>query len=413
MPTPEGLAFLRSVDSIAAFMIQDVQYIVTANEGDDSEYGDFAEKVDAGDTFDGSGITWPGMTAARSVFDPAKPTSGSSSPFQTDCNATTAPFCAPGLALSMGTSTVDYSDPAQPVIYQLTAIGGRGLSIYRIDVKVGGGGTMELVWDSGALFEVEGCKAFPWAHNAEVDEEYAPVDGEFFNSLAADDSMRDDIQEKNDPAEDGCSDGGNGLPGACPLGASIDARSENNGCAPETVVVGTACGELFMVTACEKNAIAFVFKLVDPSSPELYDIFHLSPSSETLNPGLAYANRTLGEIDSESIQFLSSDHSPTGKAAILFAGAFSGTASLWEFDCEGADVDEEDDKENDVPLEPVSTGAKPLEPPVLAGAKPLDPVSVGAKPLEPAVSSRAKPHCFMSLSATVSLLSVWCLWWYR
>jgi hypothetical protein len=336
-------------------MVNGVQYIVTANEGDDVEYGDFAEKVDAGDIFNGTAIAFAGMTAAASVFDPTDPTAGSSAPFNVECsNSATVPFCAPGLALTLGTSTVDYSDPTRPNIYQLTGIGGRGLSIYKIDVKAdgGGGGRMDLVWDSGALLEMEGCRAFPWAHNAEVDEEYAPVDGAFFNSLAADDVLREDIIAKNDPTDDGCADGGNGRPGACPLGASVDARSNGDGCAPETVVVGTACGgELYMATACEKNSIAFVFKLTDPSAPELYDVFHLSPASEQLNPGLAYASRTLGEIDAESIQFLSSDDSPTGKAAILFAGAFSGTTSLWEFVCPNDKVDDEKD---DSPAEPVS-----------------------------------------------------------
>jgi hypothetical protein len=41
----------------------------------------------------------------------------------------------------------------------------------------------------------------------------------------------------------------------------------------------------------------------------------------------------LGEIDSESILFLDESKSPTGKAALIFAGAFSTTTSFWEFDC--------------------------------------------------------------------------------
>jgi hypothetical protein len=40
-------------------------------------------------------------------------------------------------------------------------------------------------------------------------------------------------------------------------------------------------------------------------------------------------------VDAESVQFLNEQDSPTGKTAILFAGAWSGTVSLWEFDCDG------------------------------------------------------------------------------
>jgi len=78
---------------------------------------------------------------------------------------------------------------------------------------------------------------------------------------------------------------------------------------------------------------AQVFDLTNVTAPSLFQVFHLSPASETLNPGLAYENRTLGEIDPESIQFLSAEDSPTGKPAVLFSGAWSGTASLWEFTC--------------------------------------------------------------------------------
>ena len=40
-----------------------------------------------------------------------------------------------------------------------------------------------------------------------------------------------------------------------------------------------------------------------------------------------------GEIDAESIIFFDADSSPSGKAAVLFAGAWSSTTSFWEFDC--------------------------------------------------------------------------------
>ena len=87
-------------------------------------------------------------------------------------------------------------------------------------------------------------------------------------------------------------------------------------------------------------------------SPKLAQVFHLSPASETKNPIVAYADRTLGEIDSESILFLDESESPTGNPAIIFAGAFSTTTSFWEFDC-GTDETTADDPSGTE--EPVST----------------------------------------------------------
>ena len=132
-------------------------------------------------------------------------------------------------------------------------------------------------------------------------------------------------------------DRGDGQPGACALGDTVDERSLKDGPGAETIVVGEACGKMYMVTAGEKNSIGFLYEISDITSPKLVQVFHLSPASETKNPVLAYEDRTLGEIDPEAIIFLSESESPTGNAAIIFAGAFSSTTSFWEFDC-GSDA---------------------------------------------------------------------------
>jgi hypothetical protein len=93
---------------------------------------------------------------------------------------------------------------------------------------------------------------------------------------------------------------------------------------------------MYAVTVSEKNSVGFLYDISEVSNPLLEKVFHLSPVSETLNSGLAYDARTLGEIDSESIQFLSEEISPTGNPGVLFSGAFSGTTSLWEFSCDGS-----------------------------------------------------------------------------
>ena len=136
----------------------------------------------------------------------------------------------------------------------------------------------------------------------------------------------------NDPGADGCSDGGDGNPGACPLGQTVDERSQKDGYAPEAIVVGRACGRLYTATVSEKNSVGYLYDITDIADPALVKVFHLSEISQNLDPGLAYLNG-LGEVDAESIIFLEEDKSPTGVPGILFAGAFSGTISWWEFSC--------------------------------------------------------------------------------
>lgn len=140
----------------------------------------------------------------------------------------------------------------------------------------------------------------------------------------------------NDPEEDGCADQGDGEPGACPLGKTVDERSLKDGYAAEAIVYGDACGKNFLVTVSEKNSVGFLYDVTDISNPKLAQVFHLSLASETKNPVVAYEDRSLGEIDAESIIFFDEDESPSGKAAVLFAGAFSTTTSYWEFDCGAA-----------------------------------------------------------------------------
>lgn len=141
-------------------------------------------------------------------------------------------------------------------------------------------------------------------------------------------------------------DRGDGIPGACALGDTVDERSLKDGYAAEAIVTGKACGRTYLATVSEKNSVGFLYDISDITSPKLAQVFHLSPDSETKNPVVAYADRTLGEIDAESIIFFEEDESPTGVPAILFAGAWSATTSYWEFDCGGSSgemMDDDDD----------------------------------------------------------------------
>ncbi len=113
--------------------------------------------------FDGSTLKFPGLTADAAIFDPASPMSGQSKYFNKKCDEMEGSpvWCAKSMRLTVGSESIDYSDPTAPVFRKLVAIGGRGLSIYKLTND-----GLDLVWDSGDEFEREGCAAFPWAHNA-------------------------------------------------------------------------------------------------------------------------------------------------------------------------------------------------------------------------------------------------------
>ena len=195
MPIVEGLKSVRTPDSITVIVVGDETYIATANEGDDLEYGDFEEKLKSKDVFDGAALGLLNASVDPAIFDPANPMSGLSKHFNSACEDEGLEWCADSMRLSIGSSMIDYSDPTAPVIKDIVAIGGRGISVYKLNDD-----GLELVWDSADEFEKAGCAAFPWAHNGIQDEEFSDVGGSLW---LADEGIRETLEEMNDPAEDG------------------------------------------------------------------------------------------------------------------------------------------------------------------------------------------------------------------
>ena len=227
----------------------------------------------------------------------------------------------------------------------MVLIGGRGWSIYELPDDPDS--LLKIVFDSGNDMERSSCEEFPWAYNSVIDEEYAPAENMPNNTLWNwDEDLRADLAENNDPGKNGCLDQGDGTPGACPLGNTKDTESDGSGAQIEHVEVGVACGRLIAVVASEKTSLAWLYDITNIASPDLVKTFHLSPASQNKSPGVAYNDGTIGEIDPENFLFLSSKESPNGKAAIIFAGAFSGTLSYWEFECGEYDDEQEQDADS-------------------------------------------------------------------
>lgn len=87
MPSVEGLYFLRSPDSIATFEKDGSTYVITANEGDSVEYGNYTEMVGASAIFNGTSIGYSAMTCNTEICDSSDITVGQSRYFNANCNA--------------------------------------------------------------------------------------------------------------------------------------------------------------------------------------------------------------------------------------------------------------------------------------------------------------------------------------
>lgn len=102
-------------------------------------------------------------------------------------------------------------------------------------------------------------------------------------------------------------------------------------------MVALACDRVLALSCGENNGSCLLYDITDITKgedPVLKKVFNLSPASETKSPGVAYKDRTLGDLDAEVTFFVPAKESPTGKAGIMFGGAHSGTLSFWEFECQ-------------------------------------------------------------------------------
>lgn len=112
---------MRMPDSIAVYSAGGQDYIITANEGDDKEYGDFEEKQKFKDVITSCSST-PDF---KSDFDEF-----SFFDAQVGTDACTS-FDGTKMRITIGSSAVDYSTPTAPVYKATVGFGGRGLSIWK------------------------------------------------------------------------------------------------------------------------------------------------------------------------------------------------------------------------------------------------------------------------------------------
>eukprot|EP00614_Pseudopedinella_elastica_P011149 CAMPEP_0172598816 /NCGR_PEP_ID=MMETSP1068-20121228/18875_1 /TAXON_ID=35684 /ORGANISM="Pseudopedinella elastica, Strain CCMP716" /LENGTH=745 /DNA_ID=CAMNT_0013398835 /DNA_START=57 /DNA_END=2294 /DNA_ORIENTATION=- len=337
--TITGFKTMRMPDSIAAVEVDGKTYVLTANEGDDVEQGSYEQKQKFKDIVTTSADTSTNTAVGAALKGDANGWSASLSSFTQLSYFKTN---QKSMRVSIGSPEVDYTT-SPPTLKEVVGFGGRGISIYKgsdMDVT---SAAMTPLWDSGSAFETTVCSAVPWAHNGVCDEEFSGVPStvpagasttetaEWTALWTSDTGIQSTLTDMSDPTVDGCTDQGNGSPGACPLGKTKDERSAKDGPAAEAIVAGVACGRLFAVTATEKQGVAIVYDITSIDAPVFKFAMSLTPAQEALSASLAYKARSMGDVDPESMVFLEAADSPTGYAGIMFGGAWSGTVSFYEF----------------------------------------------------------------------------------
>lgn len=149
--TNPDLYALRGNKGLQAVNVDGVDYLFTADKGDDAGLDQYTEVINGQDLFNGTTLGPKGFQAASSGLFGSS--SSSSSPFNKDCSKLTEQFCSPEAQFSLGSAGIDYSNPATPVLNKIVIMGGRGISLFKMPPT--NEEQMSLVWDSVSSGEMQ------------------------------------------------------------------------------------------------------------------------------------------------------------------------------------------------------------------------------------------------------------------
>jgi hypothetical protein len=139
----------RKPDGIFALQYEGINYVLTADEGSDFDLGDYEEKFDSHDLFLKNGtFAFEGWTFAEDFFVPGEPSKGCTANFNADCESLGLEWCS-NFEISVGSSAVDYSNPASPKFERIVGLGGRGIAVYQVPESTTE--RISLVWDSVSI----------------------------------------------------------------------------------------------------------------------------------------------------------------------------------------------------------------------------------------------------------------------
>jgi hypothetical protein len=144
---------LRAPDGIDVATIDGTTYVLTADEGSDFGFGDYEEKVEAGDLFSGTILGQRNFVASPSFFDTSSSATGDSAPFNSACEDNGLVWCASGIEITMGSSAVNYANASAPIVERVVMFGGRGIGIFKVPDAIDD--ELEFVWDSVSMNQSE------------------------------------------------------------------------------------------------------------------------------------------------------------------------------------------------------------------------------------------------------------------
>ncbi|MFD0949003.1 choice-of-anchor I family protein [Paraperlucidibaca wandonensis] len=297
-----GVLGMYQPDAIAVHQFNGVDYVVTANEGDAREWGDFVEEMRVGDLFASKGFKGPSIDLASlaggAILNPATfsycgaslTSAGNclandvlgrlnvtwTQGYQRNSDGSPKLYTQLGELADANTAKAD----ARLMYDNVYSFGARSMSVFS-------GNTGALVWDSGDFIEQytggDLCKAGVLRDT---------LCKSFFNS------GHDKV--------------------------ALNDRSDNKGPEPEGIVLGQIGIKTFAFLGLERVGGVMAFDISDPRNPVFQDYLN------TRDFSVAKPAAASGDLGAEGLAFVPSALSPTGKPLLITGHEVSGTTSVYE-----------------------------------------------------------------------------------
>lgn len=299
-----GVLGMYQPDAIALHQLNGVDYVITANEGDAREWGDFVEEIRVNKLFSesnaifasppkdlaslaggailnpatfaycGASQTSPGNCLANEVLGRLNVTWTQG--YQRNVDGTPKLYTQLGELADANTAKAD----TRLMYDNVYSFGARSMSVFS-------GNTGALVWDSGDFIEQytggDLCKAGVLRDT---------LCKSFFNS------GHDKV--------------------------ALNDRSDNKGPEPEGIVLGQIGSKTFAFLGLERVGGVMAFDISDPRNPVFQDYLN------TRDFSVAKPAAASGDLGAEGLAFVPSALSPTGKPLLITGHEVSGTTSVYE-----------------------------------------------------------------------------------
>jgi 2',3'-cyclic-nucleotide 2'-phosphodiesterase/3'-nucleotidase/5'-nucleotidase len=200
-------------------------------------------------------------------------------------------IAAAGDDAQLGRLKTTTATPTATPVDTLYAYGARSFTIWN--------SAGQVVWDSGSQFEEFVAANYP----------------DYFNTHA----------------DDGAAAGADMVASM----ADPDARSDDKGIEPESVIVGSIGARLYAFVGLERQGGIMVYDVTDPTAPVFED--YVNVALDELAAAGTFTDPGTTDVSPEGIAFVAAADSPNGKPLLLVANELSGTTTVYQVT--GSEID--------------------------------------------------------------------------